>query len=318
VLVMPTPVTTVYVNPHERVMFWPQRDANPFLHLYESLWMLAGRNDIAPLIRYAKQFENYSDDGSTLHGAYGHRWREHFGFDQLEIIVKRLRANVDDRRSVLQMWDCNADLSETDIRKDLPCNTIVSFQVSPALELDMTVFCRSNDIVWGAYGANAVHFSFLQEFLALCTGLHIGRYYQVSVNWHGYLSTLKPVADLQHEVGYECPYEAGQVIPMLMAPYATDGVKISYELRDQIPYLLRMVDAGCQHELPIGFLPSMHLFYGVLKTHAIYKAGTGPEKFSDALTYLEHFDGRFDWVQAAFQWLMRRLHNYQRGNQNQS
>ena len=71
VLQAPWPVTTVYQNPLERVVFWPERDANPFFHLYESLWMLAGRNDIAPLTRYAKNMANYSDDGETQHGAYG-------------------------------------------------------------------------------------------------------------------------------------------------------------------------------------------------------------------------------------------------------
>ena len=31
------PVATVYMHPWERVLFWPERDANPFFHLYESL-----------------------------------------------------------------------------------------------------------------------------------------------------------------------------------------------------------------------------------------------------------------------------------------
>ena len=52
VLMMPDVVTTEYAKPEERVLFWPERDANPFLHLYESLWMLAGRNDIEPILRY--------------------------------------------------------------------------------------------------------------------------------------------------------------------------------------------------------------------------------------------------------------------------
>ena len=32
-LVMPVPVTTVFRKPCERVLFYPQRDANPFFHL---------------------------------------------------------------------------------------------------------------------------------------------------------------------------------------------------------------------------------------------------------------------------------------------
>jgi hypothetical protein len=50
----------------------------------------------------------------------------------------------------------------------------------------MTVCCRSNDIIWGAYGANAVHFSFLLEFIASATGIPMGVYRQFSNNFHLY------------------------------------------------------------------------------------------------------------------------------------
>ena len=43
------PVTTVYEKPWERVMLVKARDANPFFHFIEGLWMLAGRNDLKPL-----------------------------------------------------------------------------------------------------------------------------------------------------------------------------------------------------------------------------------------------------------------------------
>ena len=46
VMEFPTPVTTVYKNPTERVLFEEIRDANPFFHFMESVWMLAGRNDL--------------------------------------------------------------------------------------------------------------------------------------------------------------------------------------------------------------------------------------------------------------------------------
>jgi hypothetical protein len=50
----------------------------------------------------------------------------------------------------------------------------------------MTVLNRSNDIVWGCYGANAVHMSVLQEFVALAIGVPVGSYTQVSNDWHIY------------------------------------------------------------------------------------------------------------------------------------
>ena len=184
VVVSEVPVTTVYPWPLKRVSFWPERDANPFFHLYESLWMLGGRNDVAPVASYVKRMETFSDDGHRLHGAYGHRWRKHFGFDQLPKIARRLREDQDDRRCVLQMWDAGEDLDMP--RKDLPCNTQVYFTRSHLGNLDMTVCCRSNDIIWGAYGANAVHFSILQEYMAASIGCPVGVYYQISNNYHAY------------------------------------------------------------------------------------------------------------------------------------
>src|SRR3972149_7679584 len=41
-----SPVGTSYSDPEERVLTWAWRDANPFFHLLESVWMLAGRADV--------------------------------------------------------------------------------------------------------------------------------------------------------------------------------------------------------------------------------------------------------------------------------
>src|SRR5688572_27389167 len=66
VLMIQEPVMITYYRPLERVLFNPARDANPFSLLYESLFLLAGRNDVEPLAYYTKQFREYSDDGKTL------------------------------------------------------------------------------------------------------------------------------------------------------------------------------------------------------------------------------------------------------------
>lgn len=221
-----SPVTTEYARPTERVMFWPERDANPFFHLFEALWMIAGRNDVAFVRHYVKRMALFSDDGETLHGAYGFRWRRHWDIegggdpympDQLDTIIALLTKNADDRRVVLGMWDPAADLAYQG--KDAPCNTQAYFsRCNPEGALDMMVSCRSNDVVWGAYGANAVHFSMLQEWLAACIGCPVGRYWQVSFNFHGYPDTVAPVAVLADRVddrpGHRpCPYERGLVEP---------------------------------------------------------------------------------------------------------
>lgn len=192
---LPGPTTIEFERPEERVLFWPQRDANPFFHLLESLWMLAGHDDVAFPASIVKRMADYSDDGKTFNAAYGKRWRGWFApnpphrtepaRDQLAEISHALRKNPDCRRQVLAIWDGSHDLGLNS--KDLPCNTHVYFARNSSGDLDMTVCNRSNDAVWGALGSNVVHFSLLQEYVAGMIGCGVGKYWQVSNNMHLYL-----------------------------------------------------------------------------------------------------------------------------------
>ena len=177
------PVTTVYRKPTERVLFSQKRDANPFFHFIEGLWMLHGRNDLRPLTFFVDSMRNFSDDNKTLWGAYGWRWRDYFDKDQLDIIIAMLKRNPDDRRAVLQMWDVRKDLDKDG--KDVPCNTNIYFKIRDN-KLNMTVCNRSNDMIWGTYGANAVHMSMLQEYMATLIGVEVGVYTQISDSFHVY------------------------------------------------------------------------------------------------------------------------------------
>lgn len=207
VIVAPGPVCTVYTQPRRRVLFSPTRDANPFFHLMESLWILSGACDVEFVEFFAKQMRAYSDDGITSWGAYGHRWRNFFGWDQLEAVVRELQINLGSRRCVIAMWNAwpqagdydqnrgmnrdNPDLHDHDFRVgisgglDVPCNTHAYVDCRGG-KLNLTICNRSNDIIWGCYGANAVHFSFLQEYLAMRIGVPIGEYRQFSNNYHAY------------------------------------------------------------------------------------------------------------------------------------
>ena len=185
VLVSPTPVCTTYKNPTQRVLFCPERDANPFFHLMESLWMLAGRESVDFVSQFNSGMVNYSDDGRVLNGAYGYRWRRYFGFDQLVEVMRMLNRDQNSRRAVLTMYDPTFDLGENPDSKDIPCNTHIYFDLRGD-KLNMTVCCRSNDAVWGAYGANVVHMSMLQEVMASALGTVCGDYRQMSNNFHLY------------------------------------------------------------------------------------------------------------------------------------
>lgn len=79
----------VIENPLERVLLAPGRGHNPFAALAETMWVLAGRNDMEFLSRYLPRAKDFSDDGKTWRGGYGPRLRawERFGGIQNHLAV---------------------------------------------------------------------------------------------------------------------------------------------------------------------------------------------------------------------------------------
>jgi thymidylate synthase len=297
VFVATTPVTTVYERPWERVIFYTERDANPFFHLYEALWMLAGRRDIGRLKLYAKQIAEYSDDGETLHDAYGYRWRNSFDVDQISAVIGRLRIDKWDRRSVVQMWDPRTDLDRSG--KAVPCNLTLTLQVNYRGELDMVVFCRSNDVVWGCYGANAVHFSVLQEYIASKLGIPIGTYTQISVNWHAYLDTFKLIRDIE---ATRNPYES--------CPGSLGVVYLPMGADDEFLCCLRILLEHEEHE-KLDAAPILHPWLDmcriVLHAHHVWrKSGKTDTGELEALDILNKLPSNLDWAVAAREWMQRR------------
>lgn len=281
------PVTTCYINPTERVLFDDTRDANPFFHMYESIWMLAGRNDIQPLVHYASNMASYSDDGRTQHGAYGFRWREFFGIDQLVDIIARLKREPDDRRCVLQMWAATADLGGRS--KDHPCNTQIYFKIGANRLLNMTVCCRSNDIIWGAYGANAVHMSFLHEYMAAMIGVPIGIYRQVSDSFHAYqeiFEKLRPTAGNSLDLYPRIARDQGVLPQLVDSPERFDRECLQASHYDYGSLANRWF---------------VNVFAPMMEAWEAYKA----EDLNGALHIVERV-GSTDWRIAAKRWLARR------------
>jgi hypothetical protein len=310
VLVAPCPVTTLYRLPMERVIFWPQRDANPFFHLFESFHMLAGRNDVAYLEQFNANIKQYSDDGKIFNGAYGFRWRFHFEqpfsiddppwdrLDQLHQIAGALRDDPSDRRQVLAMWDPETDLGSGS--KDIPCNTHAYLSRNARGELDMTVCNRSNDVVWGCYGANAVHFSILQEYVAAMIGCPVGRYWQMSNNWHLYeqvhgelLAEMSQLAPNPPSTS-RCPYSAGQVEPMRLV---ADVDAFDQDLR-------MFLQEG---EKVLGYREPFirRVAVPMLRAWKVFKEDTSPSGTNRAMQLLE-IGLSNDWLLASYQWMERR------------
>jgi hypothetical protein len=291
VLSFPTPVTSVYKYPDERVLFSPERNCNPFFHFIEGLWMIEGRDDLGTLTMFAKKMADFSDDGEHVNGAYGYRWREWFGRDQLSKVIDLLKQNPLDRRIVLQMWDPFRDLGSDS--KDVPCNTQVYFRcVNDAL--DMTVTNRSNDMIWGMYGANAVHFSMVQEYVASMVGMKIGKYYQVSNNAHIYKEVWDPL-DLKLPKGIiGCFYETSVVKP---SPLVDNPDRFDIEMALFFEWLHEGDHFGFEYKNSVFNKTAMPM----VEAWWLYKEGLLSEAIDMAKTIKAT-----DWRKVCVEWLERK------------
>lgn len=199
VLALRHPVMITVSYPTERVLLDPVRMANPFFHVAEAVWMMAGHNDTDWLSQFNKGITNYADEDGTIHGAYGTRWQSHFSMDQLRVCAGLLRRDVYSRRAVLQMWDPQADLDVSN--NDIPCNTNIYFRVINGA-LGVTVCNRSNDVIWGMCGANAVHLTIMQEVMAGELDLEVGPYTVMSNNAHVYMDLPNVLDMLKTQCSY--------------------------------------------------------------------------------------------------------------------
>jgi thymidylate synthase len=326
VLRLPEPVSTVYSMPQERVLFDTKRNANPFFHLFEALWMLNGGNDVETMDGFLKSLKQFSDDGKTYHGAYGDRWRHwpDFGlaydggenrplyrlneFDQIQTAIEMLRENPFNRRVVISMWDPSRDL---DIEsKDIPCNDMIKLWIDRDYRLHMVVFNRSNDIVWGCYGANAVQMSILHEYLSTMTHSQQGTLTQISCDFHAYLDTPYNVNTFIPEtafddVAWRNPYEDEMVCPYRLV---TNRETFDAELRNIMSMIrdersLRDMDPqALTNHFFVDIVLPMHQAWEYVRRKDYPSAKNTLWNARRAI----NSGGEVDWLIAAHQWIALR------------
>lgn len=181
-------------RPWQREILVPGRNPNLAAQIFETMWVLAGRDDMASLTQYLPRAADFSDDGLTWRAGYGARLRKwgngdqtRFGedltfTDQLAAVIDRLKANPLDRQAVMSIWDPAIDNTPS---KDIPCNNWLSFS-SRLGKLDLHVAIRSNDAIWGWSGINAFEWSALQEIVAGMLGLAVGGLHFSTTSFHVY------------------------------------------------------------------------------------------------------------------------------------
>ena len=173
---------TVLHQPRERCLFLPKRGGNIFSTVAETIWVLAGRNDVAWLERYLPKAGWFSDDGLTWRGGYGPRLRQWQGVDQLKKVRDLIRAEPTTRRAVMSLFDPACDYVES---KDIPCNNWLHWLVREG-RLHLNIAIRSNDVIWGFSGVNCFEWSVLQEMMSFWCNVVMGEITYLASSFHLY------------------------------------------------------------------------------------------------------------------------------------
>lgn len=178
-------------KPTERCYILPKRNNNIFAQIYETMWVLAGKDDLKSLSKYLPRAYDFSDDGQTWRAAYGPRLRSWHGIDnngeqcfvdQIHGVLRTFQKDEYTRRAVIQIFDPAKDYV---VSKDIPCNNWIHFLKRDG-KLHMEVVVRSQDVIWGFSGINTYEWSVLQELMAHWLGIEVGEYHHFVSSFHIY------------------------------------------------------------------------------------------------------------------------------------
>lgn len=115
------------------------RKVNLAFMFAEAAWIISGSNRLSDITPYMKIYENFSDDGVFLRGAYGPKVIDQFGY-----VVDSLVKDLDTRQAVMTTWRERPGES-----KDIPCTVSMQFIIRDG-KLNMITTMRSHDIILGA------------------------------------------------------------------------------------------------------------------------------------------------------------------------
>ena len=194
------------VKPLDRVHVIPNRRNNIFMTIAQSLWVLAGRNDVDFLVRYLPRAIEFSDDGKIWMGGYGSRirnWRN--SVDQVGEVYRKLKQENISRQAVISIFDPEIDFQ---ISKDVPCTNWLDF-ICRNSNLDLNVALRSNDLFWGFSGINAFEWSLLQEMMAYWIGVSVGSLHFFVGSMHYYERHFDAVLNIVRNNNFKTVYDYG-------------------------------------------------------------------------------------------------------------
>jgi thymidylate synthase len=181
----------------------------------EVAWYLHGTQDVTWMRQHAPFWDKFvEEDRTTVLSAYGYRWREHFGRDQIGLAIDALREDKSDRRTFVSAWDPGQDGLGAVGQRNVPCPVGFTLHVIGGA-LHSTLLLRSSDAFVGLPYDIMGH-ALLMDAIAADLDVNLG-VLQVSA---AHLHLYEDHYDMAHEAIGQRP-----VMPELVMPcWTTDTI----------------------------------------------------------------------------------------------
>lgn len=291
-------VQTTLAYPGNGYLTDPERKASLPAQIAETMWLLAGRNDVEWLSHYLPRAAEFSDDGKTWRGGYGPRIRkwsapdagDGWVMDQLHHVVQLLTEDPNTRRAVINIYDPTVDSAPG---KDIPCNNWVHF-IARDGSLQAHVAIRSNDLMWGFSGINHFEWTQLLNIVAALTGLVPGPITFSASSLHlyePYWPKAMRIARGAHTPGVPKMADAPQFTPKERSiAYLDQQVRLFFELEALIRngQAHHLTSAKMDEPLFRSWLQVLYTWHNPISPLPQYLRGTDLEAALDASPRYKH------------------------------
>lgn len=197
------------LKPQNRHLYLEGRKSNIYACLGEIFWIMAGENNLNPLMTFLlPRSPQFSDDGETWQNGYGPKI---YNNGNLENVVKSfLMDGKNTRRACMAIWTPQTDTIKSlaaggiEKPKDVSCNNFIWFWIRDN-KLNMKVGVRSNDVLWGLSAINIPEWTFIQEIVLnilknedneTFKDVQLGYYKHSVISLHVYDETVKQAQEL--------------------------------------------------------------------------------------------------------------------------
>ena len=159
--------------------------------IHELLWFLKGDTNIAYLNENGVSiWDEWADENGDLGPIYGVQWRKWKDargetIDQVEDVVRRLKADPDSRRIIVSAWN----VGEIPGMALPPCHTLFQFYVAKG-RLSCQLYQRSADTFLGV-PFNIASYALLTHMIAQQTDFDVGDFVWTGGDCHLYLNHLE-------------------------------------------------------------------------------------------------------------------------------